>query len=158
MEVVEYCLSSISLKSCNTKKCVVLCSLKISPFFQHKLLVDCIHGDEAAATVLHTAQTLEESTNGFRDDERVQTFGSGSSWMTEMTKTAVFPIPLLAWQMMSVPRIACGITACCTSDGCSKPQSEIAWNSCGFSIKSFHPVLCMAMCVSLLWCSKTSVS
>lgn len=30
------------------------------------------------------------------------------------TNTAVFPIPLFAWHMTSMPRILCGIHSCCT--------------------------------------------
>ncbi len=36
-------------------------------------------------------------------------------WRVERTNTAVFPIPDLAWQMTSIPRIACGMHSCCTA-------------------------------------------
>eukprot|EP01139_Manchomonas_bermudensis_P015271 Amastigsp_a509855_89.p3 type:complete len:250 gc:universal Amastigsp_a509855_89:766-17(-) len=58
---------------------------------------------------------------------------------TAMTNTAVLPMPALAWQSTSVPRIACGIHCCCTSDGCSKPQSTIACRSSGLSTRSRKP-------------------
>jgi len=35
----------------------------------------------------------------------------------ERTKTAVLPMPDLAWQMMSMPRMACGMHSCCTERG-----------------------------------------
>mmetsp|Transcript_97664 Transcript_97664/g.237500 ORF Transcript_97664/g.237500 Transcript_97664/m.237500 type:complete len:227 (-) Transcript_97664:269-949(-) len=53
--------------------------------------------------------------------------GTGSSCCsTARTNTAVLPMPDLAWQMTSMPRIACGMHSCWTSDGCSKPQSTKA--------------------------------
>mmetsp|Transcript_28029 Transcript_28029/g.67331 ORF Transcript_28029/g.67331 Transcript_28029/m.67331 type:complete len:208 (+) Transcript_28029:607-1230(+) len=55
------------------------------------------------------------------------------------TKTAVFPIPDLAWHKISVPRMACGNASCCTSEGCSKPQSTMARRSSGFRRKSRKP-------------------
>ena len=57
---------------------------------------------------------------------------------TERTNTAVLPMPELAWQMTSVPRIACGMTSNCTCEGCSKPQSVMARNSSGFRRKSLN--------------------
>ena len=33
----------------------------------------------------------------------------------EMTNTAVLPMPDLAWQMTSMPRMACGMHSCCTA-------------------------------------------
>lgn len=37
-----------------------------------------------------------------------------SCWRVAKTNTAVFPIPLLAWQMISMPRIAWGMHSCWT--------------------------------------------
>lgn len=37
-----------------------------------------------------------------------------SCWSVARTNTAVFPIPLLAWQIISMPRIAWGIHSCWT--------------------------------------------
>ena len=34
---------------------------------------------------------------------------------TESTKTAVLPIPDLAWHSTSIPRMACGMHWCCTA-------------------------------------------
>mmetsp|Transcript_54853 Transcript_54853/g.161285 ORF Transcript_54853/g.161285 Transcript_54853/m.161285 type:complete len:205 (+) Transcript_54853:870-1484(+) len=55
------------------------------------------------------------------------------------TKTAVLPMPDFAWQRMSVPRMAWGMHSCCTSEGCSKPQSTMARRSSGFRRKSRKP-------------------
>mmetsp|Transcript_13392 Transcript_13392/g.34358 ORF Transcript_13392/g.34358 Transcript_13392/m.34358 type:complete len:209 (-) Transcript_13392:230-856(-) len=69
---------------------------------------------------------------------------SGSSCCsTVSTKTAVLPIPDLAWQMTSMPRMACGMHSCWTSLGCSKPQSWMARSSSGLSRKSLKPVAWM---------------
>mmetsp|Transcript_1090 Transcript_1090/g.4030 ORF Transcript_1090/g.4030 Transcript_1090/m.4030 type:complete len:205 (+) Transcript_1090:1325-1939(+) len=59
------------------------------------------------------------------------------------TNTAVLPMPDLAWQSTSMPRIACGMHSCWTSDGCSKPQSTIPRRSCGLRRKSRKPVAWM---------------
>mmetsp|Transcript_12054 Transcript_12054/g.30713 ORF Transcript_12054/g.30713 Transcript_12054/m.30713 type:complete len:205 (-) Transcript_12054:208-822(-) len=64
-----------------------------------------------------------------------------SCWSTARTKTAVLPIPDLAWQITSMPRMAWGMHSCWTSEGCSKPQSTIALRSSGLSRKSLNPVL-----------------
>mmetsp|Transcript_4409 Transcript_4409/g.17587 ORF Transcript_4409/g.17587 Transcript_4409/m.17587 type:complete len:205 (-) Transcript_4409:192-806(-) len=67
--------------------------------------------------------------------------GTGSSCCsTASTNTAVLPMPDLAWQITSMPRIAWGMHSCCTSEGCSKPQSTIARRSSGLSRKSRKPV------------------
>lgn len=51
----------------------------------------------------------------------------GAIWFKiEMTKTAVFPIPDLAWQRISCPWRAWGMVLTCTSLGCSNPHSRIA--------------------------------
>ncbi len=42
-----------------------------------------------------------------------RTLGS-RRWRVERTNTAVLPIPDLAWQMMSMPRMACGMHSCWT--------------------------------------------
>mmetsp|Transcript_361 Transcript_361/g.886 ORF Transcript_361/g.886 Transcript_361/m.886 type:complete len:209 (-) Transcript_361:183-809(-) len=60
-------------------------------------------------------------------------------WRVASTNTAVLPIPDLAWQMMSMPSTACGMHSCCTSDGCSKPQSTTARSSSGLRMKSRKP-------------------
>lgn len=39
-----------------------------------------------------------------------------SCWRVARTNTAVFPIPLLAWQMISMPRIAWGMHSCWTAE------------------------------------------
>lgn len=40
---------------------------------------------------------------------------TGSScWSVARTNTAVLPIPLFAWQMISIPRMACGMHSCWT--------------------------------------------
>ena len=87
---------------------------------------------------------------------------TGSScWSVARTKTAVLPMPDLAWHKISVPRIAWGIVSCWTrhqiykiviefsrtsvgfvkpSDGCSKPKSIITRRSSGFNRKSLKPL------------------
>ena len=65
---------------------------------------------------------------------------SSSCYKVVRTKTAVFPIPLLAWQRTSTPRTLWGIHSCWTSEGCSKPQSVIAFMSSGLRRKSLNPV------------------
>mmetsp|Transcript_60779 Transcript_60779/g.95817 ORF Transcript_60779/g.95817 Transcript_60779/m.95817 type:complete len:219 (+) Transcript_60779:754-1410(+) len=55
------------------------------------------------------------------------------------TNTAVLPIPDFAWHKISVPRIAWGMHACCTSEGCSNPQSTVARSNSGFNKKSLKP-------------------
>mmetsp|Transcript_163800 Transcript_163800/g.398105 ORF Transcript_163800/g.398105 Transcript_163800/m.398105 type:complete len:204 (-) Transcript_163800:136-747(-) len=68
------------------------------------------------------------------------TCSDGTSWCSvASTNTAVLPMPDLAWQMMSMPSSACGMHSCCTSLGCSKPQSTMARSSSGFSMKSRKP-------------------
>ena len=68
-------------------------------------------------------------------------FGSSSSWWRVVsTKTAVFPMPDLAWQSTSTPMIDCGMHSCYTSEGCSKPQSAMAFINSGFRRKSLKPV------------------
>ncbi len=42
---------------------------------------------------------------------------TSSCCRTEMTNTAVLPMPDLAWQMTSMPRMACGMHSCCTAGG-----------------------------------------
>lgn len=65
---------------------------------------------------------------------------TGSSWCSvARTNTAVLPIPDLAWQMMSMPSTACGMHSCCTSEGCSNPQSITARRHSGFRMKSRKP-------------------
>mmetsp|Transcript_8954 Transcript_8954/g.33413 ORF Transcript_8954/g.33413 Transcript_8954/m.33413 type:complete len:201 (+) Transcript_8954:669-1271(+) len=67
--------------------------------------------------------------------------GTGSSCCsTASTKTAVLPIPDLAWQITSMPKMAWGMHSCWTSLGCSNPQSTIARKSSGFNKKSLNPV------------------
>ena len=69
--------------------------------------------------------------------------GSGSSgrhWRTVKTKTAVFPIPDTAWQRTSTPRIDSGMHFCCTSEGCSNPQSTIAYCNSGLRSMSLNDV------------------
>ena len=52
------------------------------------------------------------------------------------TKTAVLPMPDLAWHSTSMPSRQLGMASCCTSDGCSNPKSTMARSSSGLSIKS----------------------
>jgi hypothetical protein len=40
------------------------------------------------------------------------------------TKTAVFPMPDLAWHKMSIPRMACGMHSCCTAATRAARDSE----------------------------------
>lgn len=69
-------------------------------------------------------------------------FGESSSYYKVVNaNTAVFPIPLFAWQIMSVPIIAWGMHSYYTSLGCSKPQSVMALRSSGLNRKSLNPVL-----------------
>ena len=53
---------------------------------------------------------------------------ASSWWSDERTKTAVLPMPLLAWQSTSMPRIACGMHSCCTSDGLHAEETETQEN------------------------------
>ena len=68
-------------------------------------------------------------------------FGSSSSWWSVVsTKTAVFPMPDLAWHRTSTPIIDYGMHSYWTSEGCSNPQSPMAFISSGFRRKSLKPV------------------
>mmetsp|Transcript_14779 Transcript_14779/g.25146 ORF Transcript_14779/g.25146 Transcript_14779/m.25146 type:complete len:286 (+) Transcript_14779:369-1226(+) len=67
---------------------------------------------------------------------------SCSIWLRmAMMKTAVFPMPARAWQMMSLPSMAWGMHCCCTSEGCSKPLCLMALFSSLLSRNSLKPVL-----------------
>lgn len=46
-------------------------------------------------------------------------------WRVERTKTAVLPMPDLAWQMMSMPSSACGMHSCCTAE--RRGDDEVEW-------------------------------
>mmetsp|Transcript_14874 Transcript_14874/g.37592 ORF Transcript_14874/g.37592 Transcript_14874/m.37592 type:complete len:210 (-) Transcript_14874:187-816(-) len=83
------------------------------------------------------------SSRVWQSTTTASSFSFASSWCRVVrTKTAVLPMPDLAWQMMSPPRMACGMHSCWTSEGCSKPQSTIARVSSGLSKKSLKPELC----------------
>jgi len=76
----------------------------------------------------------------------LQSLGSASASICcrmDSTKTAVLPMPEMAWHSTSVPRMACGMHSCWTSEGCSKPQSVMARMSSSLSMKSLKPEVWM---------------
>ena len=67
---------------------------------------------------------------------------TGSScWSVARTKTAVLPIPDLAWHTISVPRIACGIDSCCTEKQIHRGSScEFVCSNLLMDVRNHNPL------------------
>jgi len=72
-----------------------------------------------------------------------------------MTKTAVFPIPDLAWQSKSCPCRIYGIAEFCTSLGCSNPHSLIDLMSYSFQPEREGPPILLQ--VGLIFSSSSEL-
>mmetsp|Transcript_25424 Transcript_25424/g.66556 ORF Transcript_25424/g.66556 Transcript_25424/m.66556 type:complete len:205 (+) Transcript_25424:655-1269(+) len=122
-------VSSLSWRSCTFESIPPMITIVLTPvkYLENRSYSLLIW--KASSRVWHIASTCTSPSTG------------SSCCSVAITKTAVLPIPDLAWQMISVFTIAGGIVSFCTCDGCSKPQSTMARRISGFKRKSRKPEL-----------------